>query len=82
MGHTLVKHIFIDYSGHITIEDNVKMGANVMIEIHHRDLEANKLGKDINIPTNLLIGEGAYIGIKSTILDGCNYIGKNVRVGV
>lgn len=75
------KNIFIDYSGEIIIDDNVKFGAGVSIESHHRDLEAFLLGKDVNIPTQLHICKGAYIGTHSIILDSCNYIGKYARIG-
>lgn len=63
------------------IEDNVKIAAGVSIESHHRDLEAFNQGKDINIPTKLQICNGAYIGTHAIILDSCNYIGKNARIG-
>ena len=38
-------------------------------------------GKDVNIPTELVIGEKAYIGTRAIILDSCNYIGKYARIG-
>ena len=75
------KNVFIDYSGDVIIDDNVKLAAGVSIESHHRDLEAFKQGKDINIPTSLHICEKAYVGTHSIILDSCNYIGKNARIG-
>lgn len=75
------KNVFIDYSGEVLIEDNVKITAGVSIESHHRDLEAFNQGKDINIPTKLQICNGAYIGTHAIILDSCNYIGKNARIG-
>jgi acetyltransferase-like isoleucine patch superfamily enzyme len=77
----LAKHTFIDYSGNVVIEDNVKMAAGVVIESHHRDLEAFQNGLDVNIPTNLLIRESAYIGLRAIILDSCSYIGINSRIG-
>lgn len=78
---TLTKNVFIDYSGFVTIEDNVKIAAGVSIESHHRDLEAQEKGLDVNIPTELLIKEGAYIGTHAIILDSCDYIGKHARIG-
>jgi acetyltransferase-like isoleucine patch superfamily enzyme len=77
----LAKHVFIDYSGTIIIKDGVKIAGGVMIESHHRDLDAYKMGLDVNIPTKLTIEENAYIGIRAIILDSCNYIGKNARIG-
>jgi acetyltransferase-like isoleucine patch superfamily enzyme len=78
---TLARNVYIDYSGSVIIKDNVKIAADVIIESHHRDLDAFKLGKDVNIPTKLLIEENAYIGLRAIILDSCNYIGKNARIG-
>ena len=60
---------------------NVKIAAGVSIESHHRDIGAYNRGEDINIPTQLIIEEGAYIGTHATILDSCNYIGKHARIG-
>ena len=77
----LSKHVHIDYTGDVIIEDGVKLAEGVVMESHHRDLEAYAQGKDINIPTKLRICENAYIGTRAIILDSCNYIGKNARIG-
>ena len=77
----LARNVYVDYSGEITIKDNVKIAADVIIESHHRDLEAYAKGKDVNIPTSLVIEERAYIGVRAIILDSCNYIGENSRIG-
>lgn len=77
----LAKKVFIDYSGDVVIEDNVKLAAGVSIESHHRDLEAYRKGHDVNIPTKLVIREGCYVGTHAIILDSCNYIGKYSRIG-
>lgn len=77
----LAKNVFIDYSGEVIIENDVKIADGVIIESHHRDLEAYEKGLDVNIPTSLLIKEGAYIGTRAIILDSCNYIGKSARIG-
>ena len=57
------------------------MANGVIIETHHRDLEAYRDGHDVNIPTRLEIGEKAYLGSRAIILDSCNYIGKYARIG-
>lgn len=79
----LAKHVFIDYSGEVIIDDNVKITAGVSIQSHHHDLDRIKEGgkKDIDIPTKLHICEGAFIGTHAIILDSCNYIGKHSRIG-
>ena len=77
----LAKNVFIDYTGHVTLEDNVKLANGVIIESHHRDLEAYEKGLDVNIQSSILIREGAYIGSRAIILSSCHYIGKNARIG-
>lgn len=77
----LAKHVFIDYTGKVVIGNKVKIAAGVSIESHHRDLDAYKKGLDVNIPTELQICEGAFIGTNAIILDSCNYIGKYARIG-
>lgn len=77
----LSKHVYIDFTGDVTIEDGVKIANGVIIESHHRDLTAYNEGRDVNIPTKLIIRENAYIGSRAIILDSCNYIGKNARIG-
>lgn len=75
------KHVFIDYSGEVVIDDNAKLANGVIIETHYRDMEAYDKGKDVNIPTKLHICERAYIGSRAMILSSCHYIGKHARVG-
>ena len=77
----LAKHVFIDYSGELVIDDNVKLANGVIIETHHRDMEAFGQGKDVNIPTKLHVCEGAYVGSRAMIMSSCNYIGKHARIG-
>ena len=76
----LSKNVYIDYSGELTIEDNVSLANGVIIETHHRDMSARLQGKDVNIPTKLLIREKAFLGARSVILDSCNYIGVNACI--
>ena len=58
----LAKNVFIDYSGHVIIDDNVKIAAGVSIESHHRDL------KRINW-VKILISLQNYIYAKVHILE-------------
>lgn len=77
----LAKHVFIDYTGDVVIDDNVKITNGVIVESHYRDLDAFKKGQDVNIPVCIHISEGAYIGSRAIILSSCHYIGKYARVG-
>lgn len=77
----LSRHVHIDYTGNVIIQDGVKFAQGVVLESHHRDIDAYVQGKDINIPTQICVCENAYIGTNAIILDSCNYIGKNARIG-
>ena len=75
------RHVYIDYTGDVVIESDVKLTNGVIIESHHRDLEAYNRGENVNVPTKLVIRERAYVGSRAIILDSCSYIGKNARIG-
>jgi len=75
------RHVHIDYTGFLTIKNNVRIAQGVTILTHHRDLDELVKGNDVNIQTQLVIEENAYIGLNAIILSSCNYIGKNSRVG-
>jgi acetyltransferase-like isoleucine patch superfamily enzyme len=77
----LSDHVFIDYSGNVTIEDGALLASGVKIESHYRDIDAYLAGKNINIPSSVLIREKAFIGTNAIILPPCKYIGKNSRIG-
>lgn len=78
---TLAKNVFIDYSGNVIIEDGVILAAGVKIESHYRDIDAYIGGKNINIPSSILIRKKAFIGTNAIVLPPCKYIGKNSRIG-
>lgn len=78
----LAKHVFIDYSGHVVIKDNVQLANGVIIESHSHNWHSDyRLPKNDIIQTSLTIEEGAVIGSRAIILASCHYIGKNARVG-
>lgn len=78
----LAKHVFIDYSGHVTIKDNVQLTNGVIIETHHHSFHSDwRESKKLIEQTSLLIEEGAVIGSRAIILPSCHYIGKHARVG-
>ena len=77
----LCKDTFIDYSGGVELGDYVTLCYGTSIETHDHDLNEWGKGKEISIPSKLTIGEGAFIGLNTTILNSCNYIGKYARIG-
>ena len=82
IGHNvmMVENVFVDWTGKVTIEDNVTLTNGVVIESHARDMNAFREGQDINIPSELNIGKGAYIGSRAIILSTCHQIGENATV--
>lgn len=81
-GHkvSLAENVFIDYTGHVIIDDGVVMANGVVIESHYRDLSAWKEGQDINIPTEVHIENGVYIGSRALILATCHTIGTGAVI--
>lgn len=80
----LAKHVFIDYSGHVVIKDNVSITSDVIILSHdHTIFTDNTILKKEGTAyqTNLVIEEGVVISSRAIILPTCNYIGKNSRIG-
>lgn len=78
----LAKHVFIDYSGDVTINDDVQLTNGVIIETHHHAFHSDYRQKRKSvIPTSLVIEEGAVIGSRAIVMSSCHYIGKHARVG-
>lgn len=78
----LAKNVFIDYSGFVEIEDNVSLSDGVVIETHSHVSSGFALkGKGKLAQTHLVIEEGVSVGSKAIIMDTCNRIGRNARVG-
>lgn len=77
----LAKNVFIDYSGKVIIEDNVRLTNGVIIETHHHPFHSNYKDSHNAIPTDLTIAEGAVVGSRAIILSSCHYIGRYSRIG-
>ncbi|MDO4190166.1 MAG: acyltransferase [Bacteroidales bacterium] len=78
----LAKHVFIDYSGFVTIKDNVQLTNGVIIESHHHPFHSDHhQSRAIAEQTTLVIEEGAVVGSRAIIMPSCHYIGKHSRVG-
>lgn len=77
---TLAKNVFIDYSGTVIIEDDVKIGNGVIIESHtHNDFVATET-TSIR-PKTIKIERGAIIASKAFINDSCKAIGRYAVIG-
>ncbi|MFZ5835274.1 MAG: acyltransferase [Pseudomonadota bacterium] len=70
--------IEIDYSGGVTIEDDVWLSQHILIETHEHIYEAGKKKMDWQRRTvPLIIRQGAWIGANVTILGQVREIGAN-----
>lgn len=78
----LAKHVTIDYSGEVVIEDNVRISDGVIIETHSHNGFTNPLLVDTDAhQEKLVIRKGALIGAKAIILESCHEIGRHARIG-
>lgn len=75
----LGKHVFIDYSGELIIQDNVAIANGVIIETHTHHIERGRGGGAIQ--SRLKIGEGVKILSRSYVADTCHSIGRYARIG-
>lgn len=76
----LAKHVFIDYSGFLTIEDNVGFSNGVVVETHSHSGYTLR-GKGKTIQTSLTICENTTIGSRAIICETCHKIGRGARIG-
>jgi len=78
----LAKHVFIDYSGNVTIGNDVQLTNGVVIETHYHPFHSNyKEPRSKVVPTSLEICDGAVIGSKAIIMPTCHRIGLHARIG-
>ena len=78
----MAKHVFIDYSGTVTIKDNVQLTNGVVIETHTHAFHSDyRQPRSIITPNELIIEEGAVVGTRAIILSTCHYIGRHARIG-
>lgn len=77
---TLAKNVYIDYTGFLTIEDNVGLSNGVIIETHSHSGYALR-GNGRTIQSTLLICENSTIASRAMICESCHKIGRGARVG-
>lgn len=76
-GVSISTNVVIDFTGGVSIKKTAHIASQVYVMTHSH-------GYDYSNPpigASLIIGEHAFVGARSTILSGCNYIGKNAVVG-
>lgn len=74
-------NINIDYTGGLTIDNNVSISENTKILTHNHELEISKLDKREVIPTPLHIYDNVWIGAHSIILPFVKSIGRYANIG-
>ena len=74
------KNVFIDYSGFLTIEDNVGFSNGVIVETHSHSGYAFR-GKGKTLQTYLTICENVTIGSHAMICETCHKINRGARIG-
>lgn len=75
---TFAKHVFIDYSGEVEIQDEVALANGVIVESHTHPIE--KKGAQ-PVPCRLVIERGVKILSRAYIADTCHFIGRYARIG-
>lgn len=77
----LAKECFIDYTGNVTIEDNVQITFGAIIQTHYHPWHSDYTKEHTTVQTGIVIKEGAVIGSKAIVMASCQYIGKHARIG-
>jgi acetyltransferase-like isoleucine patch superfamily enzyme len=70
----------IDATDDITIYKNVIISDDVYIYTHDHDMNSDDRNGNI-VHSPLVIEENVFIGVRATILNSCNRIGKNSVIG-
>lgn len=83
IGHNvlLAKDCFVDYTGNVTIKDNVQITFGVILQTHYHPWHSDYRESHSTVPTDLVIEEGAVVGSKAIVMPTCHYIGKHARIG-
>lgn len=75
----LARHVSIDYSGEVVIEDNVWIseGASIHSHIHPLTFDRIDRKKGSVIPTKVVLRKGCWIGTHAIVLPQVEEIGEN-----
>lgn len=72
--------VFIDYSGNLTVGDNVTISQECLIYTHEHDMRGSLTAKKIKTGS-LTIENEAWIGARAIILPSCNRVGEGAVIG-
>ena len=76
----LAKHVFVDYSGDLVIQDNVKISDGVCIETHSHPTFTSTVAEGAN-KESLVLCDHVNLGTKSIITESCHRIGRYAKIG-
>lgn len=75
------KHVFIDYSGEVIIEDEVKFSQGAILESHtHPHFSNPSIPGKVAVQSKVHLERGVNVGAGSIILDSCSKIGRYARI--
>lgn len=75
----LAKHVIIDYTGKVILEDDVWLSEGCQIHSHIHRLDSNRIKRlkgDV-IPTTIILRKGCWLGANAIILPQVEEIGEN-----
>lgn len=75
----LARHVSIDYSGVVIIEDNVWLSEGCQIHSHIHKPDADRITRKTGniIPTKIILRDGCWIGANAIVLPQVEEIGRN-----
>ncbi len=78
----LARHVAIDYSGEVIIEDDVWIseGASIHSHIHPITIDRIERKKGSIIPTKVVLKKGCWIGTQAIVLPQVEEVGENAIV--
>jgi len=79
----LARHVSIDYSGEVVIEDDVWISEGASIHSHIHELTSDRITKlkGTILPTKIVLRKGCWIGAHAIVLPQVEEIGENSVIG-
>lgn len=79
----LARHVNIDYTGEVVIEDNVWLseGAELHSHIHALTPERTRRTKDGILTKKLILRQGCWVGARAIVLPQVGEIGQGAIIG-
>ncbi len=72
----LARHVTIDYSGSVVLEDDVWLSEGCQIHTHVHSLDSSRLKRGNIVQTKVLLKKGCWVGANAIILPQVSEIGE------